>query len=143
MLGKLKSSFYFTSFPIPSCKLVWIENGISPPRRRPPLTRVLTPVRPTLGGGSVDLALLPPIAETRDEEGYVVTSKGYRKKADPLDLSFLSHEAAFKSKTTWEVTRALLVFHLCTIRPLVQNSDRVNIISLPPCQFCSSCFYCL
>uniref|UniRef100_A0A8D8X617 Proline dehydrogenase 1, mitochondrial n=1 Tax=Cacopsylla melanoneura TaxID=428564 RepID=A0A8D8X617_9HEMI len=32
---------------------------------------------------------------------------------DPLDLSFANPEAAFKSKTTWEVLRAYIMYQLC------------------------------
>ena len=59
-------------------------------------------------------------------DGFVVTSHGYKKKVDKLDLTFLDHEAAFKSKTTWEVIRGLLVFHLCSIGPIVDNNEKVG-----------------
>ena len=47
-------------------------------------------------------------------------------KTDDLDLTFLNHNAAFKSKTTWEVVRAYLVFQLCSIQPLVANNEKVR-----------------
>ena len=51
--------------------------------------------------------------------------KGERK-VDELDLTFLDHKAAFKSKTTWQVLRAYLVFNLCAIKPLVDNNEAVR-----------------
>ena len=56
----------------------------------------------------------------------MTTKSGYRKRIDPLDLTFLNHEAAFKSKTTWEVMRAYIVFQLCSIKPLVQHNEKVR-----------------
>ena len=47
-------------------------------------------------------------------------------RTDALDLTFLNHNAAFKSKTTWEVLRAYLVFQLCSITPLVANNEKVR-----------------
>lgn len=41
---------------------------------------------------------------------------------DPLDLSFANPEAAFKSKTTWEVLRAYIVYQLCSSSFLVDNN---------------------
>lgn len=49
------------------------------------------------------------------------------RKTDKLDLSFLDHNAAFKSKTTWQVLRAYIVFNLCAIRPLVDNNEMVSL----------------
>lgn len=59
-------------------------------------------------------------------DGYVVTAKGYKKKVDILDLSFADHRAAFKSKSTWDIIRALVVFNLCSIRPLVEHNAKVS-----------------
>ncbi len=56
-----------------------------------------------------------------------MTRKGYKKRVDKLDLSFLNHEAAFKSKSTWEVLRALLVFQMCSIGTLVDNNEKVSM----------------
>ena len=36
---------------------------------------------------------------------------------------FQDHRAAFKSKTSWEVIRALVVFQLCGIKVLVNNNE--------------------
>lgn len=45
---------------------------------------------------------------------------------DPLDLSFANPEAAFKSKTTWEVLRAYIVYQLCSSSFLVDNNIQVS-----------------
>ncbi|XP_059091903.1 proline dehydrogenase 1, mitochondrial-like isoform X3 [Tigriopus californicus] len=60
-------------------------------------------------------------------DGYVVTAKGYKKKVDILDLSFADHRAAFKSKSTWDIIRALVVFNLCSVRPLVEHNAKTGI----------------
>lgn len=44
---------------------------------------------------------------------------------DELDLRFLDHKAAFKSKTTWEVLRANIVFQLCSVGPLVEHNMKL------------------
>lgn len=44
---------------------------------------------------------------------------------DILDLSFEDHGAAFKSKTTWEVLRALMVFQVCGINVVVDNNEKL------------------
>lgn len=51
-------------------------------------------------------------------------------RRDPLDLSFANPEAAFKSKTTWEVLRALIVYQLCSSSYLVDNNMKVIYIRL-------------
>ena len=38
------------------------------------------------------------------------------------------HHAAFKSKTTMEVVRALVVFQLCGINQLVDNNEIVSFL---------------
>lgn len=45
---------------------------------------------------------------------------------DPLDVSFNDPIAAFKSKTTWELIRAYLVYTVCSIEPVVENNLKVN-----------------
>ncbi len=46
-------------------------------------------------------------------------------KRDPLDLTFANPEASFKSKTTWEVLRALIVYQMCSSSYLVDNNMKV------------------
>lgn len=45
---------------------------------------------------------------------------------DPLDVSFNDPIASFKSKTTWELIRAYLVYTVCSIEPVVENNLKVN-----------------
>jgi len=40
-------------------------------------------------------------------------------------LSFEDHSAAFKSKTTWEVLRALFVFQICGVNVIVDNNEKL------------------
>lgn len=51
--------------------------------------------------------------------------------ADPnnqkLDLKFENSEVAFKSKSTLQLLRGLLVFQLCGIRTLVDNQNTVRV----------------
>lgn len=47
------------------------------------------------------------------------------KSQDRLDLTFEDHNAAFKSKTTAEVLRALLVFQICGIHFIVDNNEKL------------------
>lgn len=44
---------------------------------------------------------------------------------DPLDLAFADPEASFKSKTTWEVLRAYIVYTLCTSEYLVEHNMKL------------------
>lgn len=48
-------------------------------------------------------------------------------RRDPLDLTFANPEAAFKSKTTWEVLRAYIVYQLCSSSYLVDNNMKVCV----------------
>lgn len=50
-----------------------------------------------------------------------------KPKWDPLDTSFADPEATFKSKTTWEIFRAYIVYQLCSSGYLVENNMQVNI----------------
>lgn len=45
---------------------------------------------------------------------------------DPLDVSFNDPVAAFKSKTTWELVRAYLVYVMCSSEYLVDNNIKVS-----------------
>lgn len=45
---------------------------------------------------------------------------------DPLDVSFNDPMAAFKSKTTWELVRAYMVYVMCSSEYLVDNNMKVN-----------------
>jgi len=55
------------------------------------------------------------------------TSFGSRR--DPLDTGFADPKAAFKSKTTWEVLRAYIVYQLCSVNYLVEHNSQLMKIS--------------
>jgi hypothetical protein len=43
-----------------------------------------------------------------------------------LDLSFENSEIAYKSKTNFELIRALFVFYSCSVKFIVDNQIKVN-----------------
>lgn len=45
---------------------------------------------------------------------------------DQLDITFEDATAAFKSKTTWELIRAYLVYTICSSKYLVENNQKVR-----------------
>ena len=45
-----------------------------------------------------------PFENADIDTGYVVTRKGFKKRVDKLDLSFMNYQDAFKSKSTMEVS---------------------------------------
>lgn len=47
---------------------------------------------------------------------------------DELDLTFENTKNAYKSKTTWELIRALTVLKLTTFDYLVENNQKVSFI---------------
>ena len=47
-----------------------------------------------------------------------------------LDLKFENREIAFISKSTLEVLRGLIVFQICSIKPLVDNQNKVKPLNL-------------
>lgn len=49
-------------------------------------------------------------------------------RRDELDVSFNDPNAAFKSKTTFELIRAYFVYLLCSSESLVENNMKVMII---------------
>lgn len=51
---------------------------------------------------------------------------GSSSPKDPLDVTFEDAKAAFKSKTTWELLRAYIVYTLCSFETLVENNMRVS-----------------
>uniref|UniRef100_A0A1B6ML78 Proline dehydrogenase n=1 Tax=Graphocephala atropunctata TaxID=36148 RepID=A0A1B6ML78_9HEMI len=51
--------------------------------------------------------------------------KSFGSRRDPLDTGFADPKAAFKSKTTYEVLRAYIVYQLCSINYLVENNMKL------------------
>ena len=66
----------------------------------------------------------PLITETSKLTSSVFSSPEYNREAHSLHQD---HNAAFKSKTTMEVLRALLVYKLCGIDQLVDNNEMVGL----------------
>ncbi|XP_034114796.1 proline dehydrogenase 1, mitochondrial isoform X1 [Drosophila albomicans] len=76
------------------------------------------------------------LAESKDEKS---TAAGCRPKGaarappnfegtpqrDPLDVSFNDPIAAFKSKTTWELVRAYMVYMICSSEKLVEHNMKL------------------
>lgn len=73
----------------------------------------------------------PAAASLVNENAAVDTASQDDKDKDPLDLTFCDYRNAFKSKTNSELLRAMLVFHLCSIQPLVDNNAKVR--ACPSC----------
>lgn len=48
---------------------------------------------------------------------------------DPLDLTFEDAKAAFKSKTNWELLRALIVYQMCSYEAIVTNNMKLMKIA--------------
>jgi len=51
---------------------------------------------------------------------------GSSQDKDVLDLTFSDHQKAFRSKTNYELMRALFIFKLCGIKPLVEHNMKVS-----------------
>uniref|UniRef100_A0A1A9Z1Q7 Uncharacterized protein n=1 Tax=Glossina pallidipes TaxID=7398 RepID=A0A1A9Z1Q7_GLOPL len=47
---------------------------------------------------------------------------------DPLDVGFNDPLAAFKSKTTWELVRAYVVYMICSFEKIVEHNMTINFI---------------
>ncbi|XP_065363706.1 proline dehydrogenase 1, mitochondrial isoform X2 [Calliphora vicina] len=73
---------------------------------------------------------------TDDDKVSSVSRKAHRKQIptpnvpenpqrDPLDVSFNDPIAAFKSKTTWELVRAYLVYIICSSEKLVEHNMKL------------------
>ena len=59
-------------------------------------------------------------------EDAVASQDAIRYQRDPLDLTFSNTKEAYKSKTTGELTRALLVLKLSSYAFLINNHKRVR-----------------
>lgn len=75
----------------------------------------------------VDLARLDLATRQRTSirPAAAVPAAGEADNKDSLDLTFEDHRAAFKSKTTWEVIRAYLIFQICGIDAIVDNNEKL------------------
>lgn len=68
------------------------------------------------------LALRSSIASTQAQTNTTVPGR------EPLDITFEDSKAAFKSKTTWELYRAYLVYTICSFESIVEHNMKVRII---------------
>ncbi|GIY73398.1 uncharacterized protein CDAR_493601 [Caerostris darwini] len=53
--------------------------------------------------------------------------EGVKYQKDELDLKFENTKNAYKSKTTWELIRALMVLKLSSYDYLVENNQKVSL----------------
>jgi len=90
------------------------------PRLRPLLTSQPRRVKSALPPLQAAAALHPA-----QQDAFTAPTISRDRKKDSLDLTFEDHSAAFKSKTTWEVLRALMVFKVCGISLVVENNERL------------------
>lgn len=94
-----------------------LENAAT--TRTPSLRRLVTQVRDTRCYGTAtttaaDVKQQPPAPP---------------RQIDPLDLKFNDPIAAFKSKTTFELIRAYLVYQMCSIEYVVENNMKVRCVA--------------
>lgn len=64
--------------------------------------------------------------------GMQTNSDGTVSPKDALDVSFNNPSAAFKSKTTWELVRAYLVYLMCSSGYIVEHNLKVSDVNCPP-----------
>lgn len=81
--------------------------------------------------GRVDvnqIALKSTVSETSTKPSpSAPTPSASTSPRDPLDISFEDAKAAFKSKTTWELYRAYIVYTLCSFEYLVEHNMKVML----------------
>lgn len=70
--------------------------------------------------------LLPDFSTQTGDKSPSTTPALENRRIDELDLGFMNHNAAFKSKSTWQVFRGYIVYQLCSIGPLVENNEKVK-----------------
>lgn len=69
------------------------------------------------------------------------TRVGGTAPRDPLDVTFENAESAFKSKTTWELVRAYIVYTICSSDYLVENNMKVSYRTNCSCYIISLDFF--
>lgn len=88
-------------------------------------TKCQQKLNPIIGGRSQTTAVAAQIAtETTDNN-----PGSAQPPRDRLDVSFNDPNAAFKSKTTFELIRAYLVYTLCSSEKLVEHNMKVKLTS--------------
>lgn len=79
-----------------------------------------------------DLAKINCVAPKSTISGTIVqdsysSSAVSTPRKDPLDISFADYKSAFKSKTLFELSRAYLVYTICSSETIVENNMKVKI----------------
>ncbi|XP_065173131.1 proline dehydrogenase 1, mitochondrial isoform X2 [Atheta coriaria] len=65
----------------------------------------------------------------RSQQHAAASSAAGGDSKDALDITFEDHKAAFKSKTTWELLRAYIVYTMCSFETLVENNMKIMKIT--------------
>lgn len=71
------------------------------------------------------IALKSSVASALENSTEKTSTTSFGSRRDPLDTRFADPKAAFKSKTTWEVFRAYIVYSLCSSSYLVENNMKL------------------
>lgn len=77
--------------------------------------------------GSIGLLSAPQPAALHSSRDVSATAASAIPQRDPLDVSFNNPIDAFKSKTTWELVRAYVVYLMCSSEYLVENNMKVSL----------------
>ena len=83
-------------------------------------------VKPTSGDVTTAIDHKKKIAQAASSSSSSSSSHNTSPQRDPLDVTFDNPIAAFKSKTTYELIRAYIVYLLCSSEYLVDNNDKVK-----------------
>lgn len=73
------------------------------------------------------IALKSAAAGAIDDSSLTEKNSSFGSRRDPLDTGFADPKSAFKSKTTFEVLRAYIVYQLCSINYLVDHNAQVSV----------------
>lgn len=79
------------------------------------------------------IALKSAAAGAIDDSSLTEKQSSFGSRRDPLDTGFADPKSAFKSKTTFEVLRAYIVYQLCSINYLVDHNAQVSVSHISAC----------
>lgn len=105
-----------------SCKFACATPGLHGHALDPPGTALRSGFLPLTTSSAVAKSSAATTAEAVRGGSQTLGSR-----RDPLDASFDDAHAAYKSKTTWEILRAYIVYTLCSSNYLVENNMKVRI----------------
>lgn len=71
------------------------------------------------------IALKSSVASALENSTEKTSTTSFGSRRDPLDTRFADPKATFKSKTTWEVIRAYIVYTICSSSYLVENNMKI------------------